>query len=301
MSSQGSRRESRDGSQRNGFLSVATSLAFLFSLAACQPNANISGIERSGDARGIVNGIDANGSEPFAGSVVGIASKKPSGEYSVFCSGTIISEHMVLTAAHCLPHIGNDNYVVFGVSAWKANLQVRQITRKAAHENYANWFPSTAKDVFDIGVIQFSGGLPAGYHPMPILADDSILQPGTEVVMVGYGVTSGASQSGSGTMRYTTIRIAEAHGETELKTDEAKSGTCNGDSGGPGLIFHNGRYYLWGATSRGDSYCRNHGIYTKATSYRAWIHQKSSSWLSLMAEDEASAYMPYDDESAYTL
>lgn len=293
MLSHGSCHESGEGTLRKGFLSFAVGILSVVSLAACQPNMT-PGLELDGNTAGIVNGTDADGSEPFAASVVGIAAKSQNGQYTIFCSGTIISQNVVLTAAHCLPHVSNDHYVVFGLNERSSDLQARRIVRKAAHEKYVGWFPATAKDVYDIGLVQFSGGLPSGYRPMPLLPDDSILQPGTEVLMVGYGVNNGMTQSGSGTLRYTFIRIAEYHGQTEVKTDETQSGSCNGDSGGPGLIYLNGQYYLWGATSRGDARCRNHGIYTKATSYRAWIEQKNLEWNTFVAEDEIAAYQPVE-------
>jgi len=289
MLSHGLRHTSGEGTQR-GFLSFAVGLLTVFALAACQPSMT-PGIELGEQTSGIVNGVEATGSEPFITSVVGIASKKPDGQFAIFCSGTLISENIVVTAAHCLPHVTpNEHYVVFGLN--EQNLQARRIVRKAAHDKYINWFPATAKDVYDIGLVQFSGGLPLGYRPMPMLPDDSILQPGTEVLMVGYGVNNGMSQTGSGILRYTFIRIADHHGLTEVKTDELQSGTCNGDSGGPGLIYWNGQYYLWGATSRGDARCRNHGIYTKATAYRSWIEQKHLEWNTFVAEDEIAASQP---------
>ena len=276
MKCQGVRNVLRRGF-RTGLLTAVAGVSALTLLAGCQKSMTEEGLN-SGMSAGIVNGIDATGQEAFSRHVVGLANKSYSGGYSIFCSGTIISQQLLVTAAHCVEAFGSEVYAVFGLNEKSPNLEVRRITRHERHERYVSWFPSDAKDVHDIGLAQFGGGLPSGYYPVAILQDDSILQPGKEVVMAGYGVTNGSYQTGSGTLRYTTVRVKELYGESELKTDESMSGTCNGDSGGPGFVEYGGRYYLWGATSRGDARCVSHGIYTKATSFRAWISQRISLW-----------------------
>ncbi len=289
MLSQGSRQASGEGTLRNRLLSFAVGFLTVIALAACQSNFT-TGVELNENVAGIVNGNDADGSEPFVKSIAGLAVQAPTGQLAIFCTGTIISEDLVVTAGHCIPNVQNDRikfFVVFGLNESSENLELRPIVRKTAHDNYPS--KGSNQDINDIGLVQFSGGLPEGYHPMPILEDDSVLQPGTEVLMVGYGTNNPSTQGGSGILRYTYIPIAGSFGENEIVTDESKSGSCNGDSGGPGLIYLDGQYYLWGATSRGDAYCRRFGIYTKVTAYRDWITQKQFDWSFPPAEQPTDA------------
>jgi secreted trypsin-like serine protease len=257
---------------------TVTGLVFVsFMSVACQRNQQSkSGVFSSG----IVNGTDANGTEAWYGSVIGIGTKSSLGNgYEIFCSGSLIDEKTIVTAAHCLDYMGVGAYVIFGSNQGGKDVQGRQIVKAAFHEKFDENFPEEARDVFDIGVAQFDGGLPTGFKPLDILPDDTALATGTDVVLAGFGVTNGNSQEGAGILRYTTVKIQDgAYGKTEIETDETKNGSCNGDSGGPGLINVSGKWYIWGTTSRGDSACAKDGVYTKVTAYRDWILQKEKSW-----------------------
>jgi secreted trypsin-like serine protease len=223
---------------------------------------------------GIVNGTTANGTEPFSNSVVGLATRSGT-TYSIFCSGTLINTNTVVTAAHCLTEMTGQNYVIFGLTTSSKVVQSRAVAKQAAHEGYLPNSPDDAKDIFDIGVVQFEGAAPEGFHPVGILPYENMLKDGSEVLLAGYGVDSGTTQSNSGTLRYTNVKIQNSvYGRTEVMTDETATGSCNGDSGGPAMIEVNGKYFVWGTTSRGDSACAKDGIYTKITSYRGWIDQK---------------------------
>lgn len=275
---------SRQGQRRKRLTMAMTGLVSLLAvltMTACQkPNGH-------GLSTGIVNGTTATGNEAWAGTVIGIGTKESTG-YSIYCSGTLVGENTVVTAAHCVEAMSDGDYVVFGLVESGKATQGRKIVKKAFHEKWAGIPEEDSRDVFDIGVAQFEGTAPAGYKPAGILADDSILINGAEVLLVGYGVTNGTYQNGSGILRYTKVKIRDAKfGQTELQTDETANGSCNGDSGGPGLVEVNGQFYLWGATSRGDAACTNNGIYTKVTSYRDWVTEKMHTWsskpMSLMA------------------
>jgi len=234
---------------------------------------------------GIINGTAANGTEPFSNSVVGLATQS-NNAYSIYCSGTLINANTVVTAAHCLTDMTGQTYVIFGLTASSKILQSRAIVRRAAHEGYLPDSPDDSKDIFDIGVVQFDDAAPAGFTPVSILPDESLLKDGSEVLLAGYGVDNGATQSHAGTLRYTNVKIQNSgYGRTEIMTDETATGSCNGDSG---MIEVNGKYFVWGTTSRGDSACAKDGIYTKITSYREWIDLK----LKDFSESRKSAQTP---------
>lgn len=259
---------------------MVAGLAGLLTLAGCQKGSSNQNAQlgKNGLSTGIINGVDANGTEPFAASVIGIGTKSGNG-FSIYCSGTLINNNTVVTAAHCMTDVGSDDYVVFGLQENGANVQGRKIVRSAYHEKYNAWAQEGTRDLNDIGMAQFTGGLPANARPAQLLPDDTILQNGTNILLVGYGVNNGSTQSGSGILRYTEAPIAEFnYGTSEIRTDEKAHGSCNGDSGGPGFVHYNGKYYLWGATSRGDARCVQEGIYTKVTAFRSWMDSKVAAW-----------------------
>jgi secreted trypsin-like serine protease len=271
---------SRHG-MRQHLLTMASTVVVILALGAC--SAQKAAISNGGQSAGIVNGTDDTGTEKWAGTVIGLATKSYSGEgYSIFCSGTLISKNTIVTAGHCVEAMYGDTYVVFGLGETATNVQGRKIVKSATHDKYGTVeITETAKDVFDIGMAQFEGDLPAGYKPAEILPDDTILKTGAQIVLVGYGVTNGSSQTGSGILRHVAVPIRDgAYGVSEIQTDEVAAGSCNGDSGGPGFVEQNGQIYLWGTTSRGDSACHDNGIYTKVTYYRDWVTAKMNTWAS---------------------
>ena len=54
---------------------------------------------------------------------------------------------------------------------------------------------------------------------------------------------------------------------------EGRKDSCTGDSGGPLLCHHEGRWTLFGITSFGEGCGQKgkYGIYTKVPNYKKWI------------------------------
>lgn len=158
-------------------------------------------------------------------------------------------------------------------------------------------------DTGDIALLKFKGSLPAGYGPAKFLADKNLLKKGSMVTVAGFGVNFVESvliepkkyrhleqaiergdvfcdanrincfeveMSGEAVLRKTEAPISLIS-ETEIRLNESKSGTCNGDSGGPAFLELNGQFFLFGVTSRGSMLCDETGVYTNALAYRKWM------------------------------
>lgn len=165
-------------------------------------------------------------------------------------------------------------------------------------------------DTGDIALVKFKGNIPRGFKPANFLTDASELKIGAIVTVAGFGVSTvdmeeidpkrvrkddveagdvvcssenngkysncfEINRSGDGVLRITEAPISFVH-DTEIRLNEKKAGTCNGDSGGPAFILKNGELLLFGVTSRGSELCNEVGVYTNALSYKKWINETIS-------------------------
>ena len=261
----------------------------------------------------IINGTEVTESSPLNSSVVGIYNTK----IKSICTGSLIANNIVLTAAHCVTKNTQELKVIFSTDIDDAiNIREQDVYLEVVRPVLAvkfgpTWDPkdeNKEEDTGDIALIKFKGSLPERYYkPAKFLADTKLLKKDQEVVLVGYGVSnvdletidpknykkidqaieygevvcSGdrknnygtcfeVTTSGDGLLRATKAPIMSLS-ETEVRLNEKKSGTCNGDSGGPAYIEIQGELYLFGITSRGSELCNDVGVYTNALHYMPWI------------------------------
>ncbi|WP_291516386.1 trypsin-like serine protease [Bdellovibrio sp. ArHS] len=238
------------------------------------------------------------------------------------CTGSLIAENLVLTAAHCATSKASKLRIVFGVDidqtmAIREPDVLQEYTRTVTKiETHPSYKPEEQEDkeidFGDIAILKFPGKLPAGYKPVSLLQDGSILQKGFVVTLAGYGVANvdlepvdarkmrnieeaieygevvcdddrknclKVDMSGDGELRQTTAPVSFLT-ETEVFLDESKGrGTCSGDSGGPAYVQKNGQYFLFGVTSRGSQLCDDVGVYTNTVYYNNWIRETAQKML----------------------
>jgi len=164
-----------------------------------------------------------------------------------FCTGTVVSPRVVVTAAHCLPpnvDWGTEDIVVaFGSNASSPEASIPAV-ESIAHPGW------TIQDLpNDIGAIRLATDAPVAPMPMnrtPLTNDNA----GQTMRMVGFGIT-GSFQTDSGFKRQgdSTISFVD---QTTIYYDNTPSGTCNGDSGGPAFLVVGGNAVFAGIHSRSD-------------------------------------------------
>lgn len=266
-------------------LKFAMGFATILMLTACGQTPSQKQVQQNTqggfDHSGIIGGRSVSVRDPEIVSTVGILDQKASG----LCTGTLLSERLVLTAAHCLESEPEHIFVFFTP---KIDKSARGNARGVkAYRKFDGYRPQQGANMGDIALILMEDGpgLPAPYAPVEVLQDFSVLQKGTPIVAVGYGLNKAwIKSSGAGVLRKVTLRIMDAQfTETEAAVNQSiNEGVCSGDSGGPGYIRLNGKLYLWGVVSRGDSIpipfvpkCFLISIYTRIDAYRAWIESAS--------------------------
>jgi secreted trypsin-like serine protease len=188
----------------------------------------------------ITNGTPDGASHPAVGALVGTKAF-PDGTWS-YCTGTLISPTVFLTAAHCGEN-GQKTALVSFSSRYQLGAGV-YVGRYAADPLY-----SEKAESHDIAVVVFSSPIP-GIKPVRLPTAgllDQMKANGTLATSaftpVGYGsvmpTDNGRQFHYSDTRRQTSISFDELTGTwLKLSVDRAKKegGTCFGDSGGPNFL-----------------------------------------------------------------
>ena len=204
---------------------------------------------------------------------------RPEREPVQFCTGTLISPTIFLTAGHCTSYLEEliadgvltpetikvsfDALNIFDPAGW---IDVAQI---ATHPEYGSL---EYNNPHDVGVLVLAAA-PAGISPAILpeegfleqLKREKILGDGPEkakFIVAGYGTTitwPPPEVLDNGVGRYVALSEYRAIMKPWLLMSQnhnlGNAGTCFGDSGGPAFIEYNGQLVLVGITSWGDPNC----------------------------------------------
>lgn len=206
---------------------------------------------------------------PAVGALVGFF--PPAGMSIAYCSGTLISPTVFLTAAHCgflaTPQVG----VTFD-ERYTAASTVHTGTF-IGHPEYRPGTNSSSPNVPDIAVVVFDlpiVGITPAQLPTAGLLDEmqaAKTLASTPFTAVGYGDTQFTNGPGGHTTThpqarnvavstFSSLSSAFLHLGQSLKKGDG--GTCNGDSGGPNFIGADAgeTSVIAGITITGDTYCK---------------------------------------------
>ena len=180
------------------------------------------------------------------------------------CSGTLISEDVVLTAKHCTQGWNASNiFVLFGQDDDNPVLAI-QTEQKRQHQNRdLALLRLTEKPADSIDV-----------EPIPIVLNNlSSLDIGITAEQAGYGRTETGYSDGR-------FFVAEElygfeNGDQNLVVNGyGEKGVCFGDSGGPSMrIGTAGETRVMGALSWGDGSCVDLDRYSRVDVVRSWVEE----------------------------
>lgn len=210
-----------------------------------------------------------------------------------FCSGTLVAENIVVTAAHCLQKFDPDTKqkkdelilpraTDFVVSFATEVNDGSEWVRAAKVIPHVDWdidqtlSPNPTSPPNDLGVIVLEQAAPATAQPAQIADLGVEPSPNGQIDLVGFGITQSRDQNDTGIMRQvtTTFKTIDATSQ-RFQVGAFFKGACAGDSGGPAYHQVDGEYLLMGATSTGaefNGYCL--GVmanYTDVRYYKDWI------------------------------
>jgi hypothetical protein len=220
-------------------------------------------------AGAITDGQPDSTRHPEVGALVGYF--PPAGRNIAYCSGTLISPTVFLTASHCgflatpLVQVTFDEQYSDASTLYTGTFY--------AHPDYNPATGSTNPNSPDIAVVVFDepivGITPAQLPSAGLLdqmkADQSL--PSTPFTSVGYGDTQFTNGPGGHTTTHPQSRnfavgsfnsLATGYLHLSQHLKKGEGGTCNGDSGGPNFIGAGSGEtpVIAGITITGDIYCK---------------------------------------------
>jgi secreted trypsin-like serine protease len=206
------------------------------------------------EAHAITNGETDDGDDA-------VVALLQSGE--AYCTGTLISPEVVVTAAHCVST--PPTQVFFGSTPKSLDSgKTVDVAQVLAHPKFDEDTLSN-----DIGLVMLKTAAPV--KPKARLTSNAALSDedvALELRIVGFGATSADS-----------FKARKRKGTTEIDslTNDAfkflpkPSQTCNGDSGGAAFATVNGKDVLVGVTSSGDQNCQEFGRDMRIDAFESFI------------------------------
>jgi MYXO-CTERM domain-containing protein len=199
------------------------------------------------------------------------------------CTATLIHPKMISIAAHCIEG-GGSAEIDFGdtTNQSRRNVAITRCMARTAglREDFA--FCTLAQEVNDVPII-----------PVLFGCETSILKPGQEVALVGYGFIGANTPSPGGHKRWvkTTVRRVRA---TQIDIGDATHGNCFGDSGGPAFVqLPDGTWRVFGATSTTASPpCASYGTWALIHPFVAWVEEQSGLDITPCYDAATGAYNP---------
>ena len=203
-----------------------------------------------------------------------------------FCTGTLISPFVVLTAGHCFDDLNNPDEAMIVIGADTTSPEATlAISAFYVHPDYAP-YGSTAMNDLTVVVLKASATLAVdNLVPIPISTEpvdaDMI---GTEVQNSGYGVTD---EEYWNTKRFW---VAEPIHEVQVGdfavNGSGVHGICFGDSGGPSLYDDGFGLRVLGVVSYGDESCVDIDHFADVGIAATWINGYVQDSLTCGAVDE---------------
>lgn len=242
------------------------------------------------NALAIIDGADADKYE--SASSVFINLKKN----DTVCTGVIISENLILTAAHCFDGVDKNLKSLSISNHHNGDHNLKEISLVqpvAKHQLYIEPTKSGRKKAadiqYDIAYIKTNTNLIEKFelqeNQIPKVFSNThdlfeLLKNQTSGIVYGYGVTQLKSKSNDALKKELPVTV-NLNNEIQVLITESlikKRGLCQGDSGGGLFIKHNNETYLIGIlsgiNSKGDcGSVESYGAYSIVSNHMHWIVQ----------------------------
>jgi hypothetical protein len=203
-----------------------------------------------------------------------------------FCSGALIADRLVLTAAHCVQPGSTYKIVEYGTDKQP---QLRDVKTVAIHPSFDMQAMLAHRATADVALLQLEAPL-KGKNPAPLGIPQLTMTVGSRFTIAGIGVTIRGEGESAGTVRAASLVATGRPGTLQIRLVDpvgqgarAGLGACTGDSGAP--VFEdrpNGPVIIgvvsWSTGPNGSAGCGGLTGVTPLTLYRDWIVQTARQW-----------------------
>jgi V8-like Glu-specific endopeptidase len=190
-------------------------------------------------------------------------------DQQTLCSGTLIADDTVLTAAHCVED-EDPAQLSFVIGAEPKKVAGFPIAHWSQHPRYAG----ARRGAYDIALLQLREPV-AGVTPLPYRKAPLPVYFRGRLTFVGYGNNDGVAKTGAGIKRCVRMPISRVEDSTFQNQTRGRN-SCHGDSGGPVLDYRNGKWEIVGVIASGDSQCERLGFSARVDVAAEWITQTAS-------------------------
>jgi len=232
----------------------------------------------------IVGGVEARPhSIPWQ---IGLGTMRGSSYGGQICGGSIVSENIVITAAHCISP-GTKYYVVIGQhNKRKADSYTKRIkvTEAITHPNWDD------RNIvrYDIAILRLSESINFNdaVQPICIPASGASYADNAKFLVSGWGALQEGGWGSDVLMQLVAPHISTRTCQKYLGSSvhdkvicagylEGGKDSCQGDSGGPLAAMVGGKWTLAGVVSWGYGCAQrgNPGVYTKVASYLDFVNK----------------------------
>jgi len=214
------------------------------------------------------------------------------GSRGSFCTGSLIAQDMVLTAAHCVAP-GAEYKVILPGETPVLLLDVRRI---ASHPQFNMQSILAHRASADVALLQLASPLPATKAPAPLGAPAIPIGAGAHLTIAGVGVVRRGDGKSGGTIRAADLIVTGKPGTLQIRLADPLTnnlreglGACTGDSGAPAFQMQADRAVIvgvvsWSTGANNSDGCGGLTGVTPLTLYREWIFRIARSWGAKVAQ-----------------
>jgi secreted trypsin-like serine protease len=179
-----------------------------------------------------------------------------------FCTGTLLSRRVVMTAGHCFR---SGTFVSFDRNVTKSGLV--KVVRMERHPKF-----DRERLVNDISLYLLASDAPSSHRPAGVYEGD--IQLNDVLSVAGYGATAAGARD-TGVLRQADVFVKALNTDPSpelLLAGRNGEDTCQGDSGGPAYIRLGDKFEVVGVTSWGKG-CGVEGHYVDVRAYKEFIKE----------------------------